>query len=161
MCIHIRMARIQAQVQRSWGDEFRLRLVLVMLCPLKSLLRLGATFWLRLSGAGPLGLVWLGLPPGIASLLSWSGCVLPRLPFGICSALVSLRLFRGGRCLVCTACDLHLFRLRSSRCVARTYMHITIMVFHNGFMQSRISVCLFALVYSYLFCSFWLCSINF
>ena len=156
------MARIQAQVQRSWGDEFRVRLVLVMLCPLKSFLRLGATFWLRLLGAGPLGLVWLGLSrSGVASLLSWSGCVLPG---ALLSGLVPRWCrcdFSDGGCLVCTACDLHLFRLRSSRCVARTYTHITIMVFRNGILQIRISACLFALVYSYLFCSLWLCSINF
>ena len=65
MYIHIRMARIHAQVQRSWGDEYRLRLVLVMLCPPKSPLRLGATFWLRLSGAGPLGFGLVGAPPPV------------------------------------------------------------------------------------------------
>ena len=89
------MARIQAQEQRSWGDEFRLRLVLVMFCPLKSSLWLGASFrcgfWVQARWV----CFWCGAPPAFASLLRWSGCVLPGvLCSGDLSALVSLRLVR-------------------------------------------------------------------
>ena len=120
--IYTRMARTHAQEQRSWGwgDEFSLRLVLVMLGPLKSPLRLGASFgcgfWVRARWVW----FWCGAPPAFASLLRWSGCVLPgALRSGDLSALVSLRLVRWG-CPVCSACDLHLFRLRSSCCAAHT-----------------------------------------
>ena len=71
-------------------------------------------------GSGPAGFGLVGAPPRYCVTAE-----LVRLRF----AAPSLRdLFRAGvaatfprgRCLVCTACDLHLFRLRSSRCVART-----------------------------------------
>ena len=106
-------------------------------------------------GCGPAGFGLVGAPLRycVSAELVRLRLAAPSLRDLFCAGVAAS--FPRGRCLVCTACDLHLFRLRSSRCVARTYTHISFMVFQNGIMQIRISVCLLALVYSYLFCSLW------